>query len=71
MLYADDAGIVSRSSEGLERMVTVIVIAWSAFELTVSEAKTVMICLQAKGGGKVSFTIKAAGQVYKQSNLCT
>ena len=24
MLYADDAGIVSRSSEGLERMMTVI-----------------------------------------------
>ena len=37
MLYADDAGIVSRSSEGLERMMMVIVTAWSAFGLTVSE----------------------------------
>ena len=38
-LYADDAGIVSRSSEGLERMMTVIVTACSSFGLTVSEAK--------------------------------
>ena len=40
MLYADDAGIVSRSLEGLERMMTVIVTACSSFGLTVSEAKT-------------------------------
>ena len=71
MLYADDAGIVSRSSEGLERMMTVIVTACSSFGLTVSEAKTEMMCLETKGGGTVSFTINAAGQVYKQSSLCT
>ena len=40
VLYAEDADIVSRSSEGLERMMTVIVTASSAFGLTVSEAKT-------------------------------
>ena len=68
MLYADDAGIVSRSSEGLERMMTVIVTACSSFGLTVSEAKTEIMCLETKGGGKVSFTINAAGQVYKQKN---
>ena len=67
MLYADDAGIVSRSSEGLERMMTVIVTACSSFGLTVSEAKTEIVCLETKGGGKVSFTINAAGQVYKQT----
>ena len=67
MLYADDAGIVSRSSEGLERMMTVIVTACSSFGLTVSEAKTEIMCLETKGGGKVSFTINAAGQVYKQT----
>ena len=66
MLYADDAGIISRSSEGMERM-TVIVTACSAFGLTVSEAKTEIMCLQTKGGGKVSFTINAAGQVYNQA----
>ena len=40
MLYADDARMVSRSSEGLERTMTVIVTACSSFGLTVSEAKT-------------------------------
>ena len=40
VLYADDVDIVSRSSEGLERMMTVIVTACSAFGLTVSEAET-------------------------------
>ena len=45
MLYGDDAGIVSRSSEGLERMMTAIVTACSSFGLTVSEAKTEIICL--------------------------
>ena len=70
MLYADDAGIVSRSSEGLERMMTVIVTACSSFGLTVSEAKTEKMCLEAKGGGKVSFTINAASQVYNQTIEC-
>ena len=46
---------------------TVIVTACSAFGLTVSEAKTEIMCLQTKGGGKVSFTINAAGLVYKQT----
>ena len=67
MLYADDAGIVSQSLEGLERMMTVIVTACSSFGPTVSEAKTEIMCLQTKGGGNVSFTINAAGQVYKQT----
>ena len=65
MLYADDAGIASRPSERLEKMMTVIVTACSASGLTVSEAKTEIMCLQTKGGGKVSFTINAASQVYK------
>ena len=46
---------------------TVMLTACSAFELTVSEAKTEIMCLQTKGGGKVSFTIDAAGQVHKQT----
>ena len=46
---------------------TVIVTACSAFGLTASEAKAEIMCLQTKGGGKVSFTINAAGQVYKQT----
>ena len=67
MLYADDADIVSPSSERLEGMMTVIVMACSSFGLTVSEAKTEGMCLQTKGGEKVSCTINAAGQIYKQT----
>ena len=67
MLYADDAGIVLRSSEGLERIVAVIVTACSAFELTVSEAKRRLCACRQGGGGEVSFTINAAGQIYKQT----
>ena len=52
MLYADDAGIVSRSSERLERMMTVIVTSCSAFGLTASEPKKQIMCLQIKGGGR-------------------
>ncbi len=40
MLYADDAGVVSRSAEGLARMMTVIVEVLGEFGLTVSEKKT-------------------------------
>ena len=48
MLYADDAGVLSRSSEGLERMMTVIVTACSASGLTVSESKTDIMCVLTK-----------------------
>ena len=37
MLYADDAGIVSRSPAGLARMMAIIVEVFGAFSLTVSE----------------------------------
>ena len=50
MRDANDAGIVSRSSEGLERMMTLIVTACSSFGLTVSVAKTEIMCLENKGG---------------------
>ena len=68
MLYAEDAGIVSRSPKGLERMITVIANACSAFGLMGFEAKTEIMCLQTKDGGKVSFTINAAGQVIQTND---
>ena len=40
MLYADDAGVVSRSPCGLARMTTVTVVVCQEFGLTVSENKT-------------------------------
>ena len=46
MLYADDAGVVSRSPEQLRKMMEVIVVVCAAFGLTVSEAKTEIMCLR-------------------------
>ena len=40
MLYADDAGIVSKSAEGLAKMMTVIVTVFEAAGFTASEKKT-------------------------------
>ena len=49
MLYADDAGVVSRSPEQLKKMMEVIVVVCAAFGITVSESKTAIMCLRAKG----------------------
>ena len=70
MLYADDAGVVSQSREQLRKMMGVIVVVCAAFGLTVSEAKTEIICLRAKGmpESTATFSVEAAGQVYNQTN---
>ena len=71
MLYADDVGVVSRSQEGLTRMMTTIVEAFGAFGLTVSEKKTETLLMRApekqpkKGGSPPPpLAIEAAGQKY-------
>ena len=73
ILYADDAGIVSRSPEGLEKMMTAIVAGCAAFVLTVSEAKTEIMCLQTKGGGGTcrSPLLQPARCTKQWSRLCT
>ena len=70
MLYADDAGVVSQSPEQLRKMVGVIVVVCVAFGLTVSETKTEIVCLRAKGmpESTATFSVEAAGQVYNQTN---
>ena len=70
MLYDDDAGVISQSPEQLREMVGGIVVVCAAFSLTVSEAKTEIVCLRAKGmpESTVIFSVKAAGQVYNQTN---
>ena len=70
MLYADDAGVVSRSPEQLRKMMGVIVVVCAAFGLTVSETKTEIMCLRAKGmpESTATFSVKAVGQVYNQTN---
>ena len=70
MLYADDAGVVSRSPEQLRKIMGRIVVVCAAFGLTVSEAKTEIMYLRAKGmpESTSTFSVKAAGQVYNQTN---
>ena len=74
MLYADDADVVSRSQEGLRRMMTIIVEVLGAFGLTVSEKKTDTLLMrtpekQPKKGGSppLPLVIEAAGQKYAQT----
>ena len=71
MLYADDAGVVSRSQEGLTRMMTIIVEVFGAFGLTVSEKKTETLLMWApekqpkkEGSPPLPLVIEAAGKKY-------
>ena len=70
MLYADDAGVISQSPEQLRKMMGVIVVVCAAFGLTVSEAKTEIMCLRAKEmpESTATFSVEVAGQVYNQTN---
>ena len=70
MLYTDDAGVVSLSPEQLRTMMGVIVVFCTAFDLTVSEAKTEIVCLRTKRMPEsiAIFSEEAAGQVYSQTN---
>ena len=70
MLYADDAGVVSGSPAQLRKMMEVIMVVCAAFGLTVSEAKTEIMCLCAKWmpDSTATISVEAAGQVYNQTN---
>ena len=70
MPYADDAEVVSRSPEQLRKMMGVIMVVCAAFGLTVSEAKTEIMCLRANRMAKstATFSVEAADQVYNQTN---
>ena len=70
MLFADDAGIVSRLAEGLAKLMTVIVTVFEAAGLTVSERKTENMLLRTPGQTSLAppLVIEAAGQRYRQTN---
>ena len=69
MLYADDAGVASRSPECLAKMMTVIVQVCHKFGLTVSEKKTETMCLRTpRVQTTVNVKVEAAGQKYKQTD---
>ena len=66
MLYVDDACIVSRSPQGLAKMMEFIVEVCRAFALTVSAKKTETMCMPPPRTPRTMVRIEAAGQIYKQ-----
>ena len=66
MLYADDACIVSRSPQGLPKMIKVIIEVCRAFALTVSAKKTETIRMPPPRTTRTMVQVEAAGQTYKQ-----
>ena len=66
MLYADDACIVSRSPQGLAKMMEVIVEVCRAFALTVSAKKIETMCMPPPRTPRTMVQVEAAGQTYKQ-----
>ena len=65
MLFADDACIVSRSPQGLAKMMEVILEVCRVFALTVSAKKTETMCMPPLRTPRTMVRIEAAGQIYK------
>lgn len=68
MLYADDVGIISLSPGRLQRMVGVIVTSCATFNVTISEIKKEIVCLQTKGAGRCCSLSVAVGWVYRKDD---
>ena len=70
MLYADDAGIMSKSAEGLAKMMTVIFTVSDAAGLTVFDKKTETMLLRTPDQAPCTspLVIEAAGQRYTQTS---
>ena len=66
MLYADDARIVSRSPQGLAKMMEFIVEVCRAFAPTVSAKKTEAMCTPPTRKPRMMVLVKTAGQIHKQ-----
>ena len=62
MLYADDACIVSRSPQGLAKMMEVIVEVCGVFALTVSVKKPETMCISPPRTPRTMVQIEAPGQ---------
>ena len=71
MLCADDACIVSRSPQGLAKMMEVIVEVCRAFALTLSAKKTETMCMPPPRTPRTMVQVEAAGQTYKQAQSFT
>ena len=66
MLYADGACIVSRSPQGLAKMMKGIAKVCRAFASTVSAKKTETMCMPPPRTPRTMVQAEAAGQTYKQ-----
>ena len=64
-LYADDACIVSRSPQGLAKMMEIMVEVCRAFALTVSAKKIETMCMPPLRSPRTMVRIEAARQIYK------
>ena len=71
MLYADDICIVSRSPQGIAKMMEVIVEVCRAFALTVSVKRTETICMPPPRTSRTMVQVEAAGQRYKEAQSFT
>ena len=71
MLCADDACIVSRSPQGLAKMVEVIVEVCRVLALTVSAKTTETMCMPPPRTPRTTGRVKAARQIYKKVQLFT
>ena len=65
-LYADDACIVSRSSQGLAKIIEAIVEICRAFVSTVSAEKIETMCMPPARTPRTMVGVEAAGQTYKR-----
>ena len=65
-LYADDACVVSRSPQGLAKMMGVIVEVYRAFAVAVSAKKTETMRMPPSRTPRTMVRIEAVGQIYKQ-----
>ena len=66
MLFADDACIVSRSPQGLDKMMEVILEVCRVFALTVSAKKMETMFMPPLRTPRTMVRIEAAGQIYKR-----
>ena len=66
MMYVDNVCIVSRSPQGLAKMMEVIVEVCRAFALTVSVKETETKCMPPPRTPRTMVRVEAVGQIYKQ-----
>ena len=66
MMYADDACKVSRSPQGLAKIMEVVAEDCRAFASTVSAKKTETMCMPPRRTPRTMVQVEAAGKTYKQ-----